>query len=379
MNKKVEDKTGIVVVTALVKQIISLCLHKRFYSYHVGHKNHDNEHEECRTREMNPMKVAQLIFFSQIIINALTAIPQRTHMKRDIYYIHKEIFGSETKLTNLTILLCQTLQCPRHSLGILSISKGVFIGNFEYKKRNDISWNLCASKESSVPSDAVKLNDYEFKVAPKLTKPRFILLVEKLCIFQQIQQQNFHQTYNFILVTGRGFSDLNTRAWLKNMQQKLDLKVFGICDFNPFGISLMLNHITLTQNKNSYPEIANYILSDFELVGVNRADADYVPKIMLQTNSQNDIKLIHKLLGKYCNNNNKENNTQNINEIIENLKYMLKTGIKFEIENIGSDFLIDTWFPELFKKISTRVRNTHFLKRKYKSANLIKNIYGILI
>ena len=42
-----------------------------------------------------------------------------------------------------------------------------------------------------------------------------------------------------ILVTGKGFPDLATRALVQSLHKELDLPVVGICDSNPFGISVM--------------------------------------------------------------------------------------------------------------------------------------------
>lgn len=68
---------------------------------------------------------------------------------------------------------------------------------------------------------------------------RCILLIEKEGIYTRLSEDNFYETYPCILITGRGFPDLATRAFVNTLYQTLQIPIFGICDCNPFGVSVL--------------------------------------------------------------------------------------------------------------------------------------------
>lgn len=53
----------------------------------------------------------------------------------------------------------------------------------------------------------------------------------------------FTQAFRCIIVTGCGFPDIATRALVHRVKSRLPhLKVLGLCDFNPFGLALLLTY-----------------------------------------------------------------------------------------------------------------------------------------
>ncbi len=45
--------------------------------------------------------------------------------------------------------------------------------------------------------------------------------------------------FRCILVTGKGFPDLATRALVHTLYNELKIPVLGLCDGNPYGISVL--------------------------------------------------------------------------------------------------------------------------------------------
>lgn len=45
------------------------------------------------------------------------------------------------------------------------------------------------------------------------------------------------------MITGRGFPDLATRALTHYLSVTLHLPVVGICDWNPYGMALLMTYI----------------------------------------------------------------------------------------------------------------------------------------
>ena len=85
----------------------------------------------------------------------------------------------------------------------------------------------------------------------RLKPARFVLVVEKDAIFQHLVEANFAAHNPCVLVTGRGFPDINTRDLVRKLACALGLgeRVFGICDWNPFGFGVMSK---INTNTNTY-------------------------------------------------------------------------------------------------------------------------------
>jgi meiotic recombination protein SPO11 len=71
------------------------------------------------------------------------------------------------------------------------------------------------------------------------SKATCILVIEKEGVYNRLSEDRFFERIPSILVTGKGFPDLATRALVKTLHGKLQLPVFGICDCNPFGIGVL--------------------------------------------------------------------------------------------------------------------------------------------
>lgn len=61
-------------------------------------------------------------------------------------------------------------------------------------------------------------------------------------IFSRLSEDAFWRRYPCIIVTGRGFPDLATRALVHQVSTRFKLPVFGIADCNPFGLALLLTY-----------------------------------------------------------------------------------------------------------------------------------------
>ena len=66
-----------------------------------------------------------------------------------------------------------------------------------------------------------------------------ILVVEKEGIYTRLNEDKFFEKYPCIIVTGKGFPDVATRRWVHRLQHLLEIPAFGLCDCNPYGISVL--------------------------------------------------------------------------------------------------------------------------------------------
>jgi meiotic recombination protein SPO11 len=68
---------------------------------------------------------------------------------------------------------------------------------------------------------------------------QFILVIEKEGVYLRLSEDKFYDRCPCILICGKGFPDLATRALVHACANELSLPVYGICDCNPFGLSVL--------------------------------------------------------------------------------------------------------------------------------------------
>lgn len=72
------------------------------------------------------------------------------------------------------------------------------------------------------------------------TNAQAILLVEKDTVFKKLLEQRiFEKLENCILITGKGYPDINTRLLLKKLLDQKNIKVYCLVDGDPYGIHIM--------------------------------------------------------------------------------------------------------------------------------------------
>ena len=67
-----------------------------------------------------------------------------------------------------------------------------------------------------------------------------ILVIEKEGVYTRLAEDRFFDYFPCILVTGKGFPDLATRAMISNLHKHFpELPILGICDCNPYGVAIL--------------------------------------------------------------------------------------------------------------------------------------------
>jgi meiotic recombination protein SPO11 len=90
-----------------------------------------------------------------------------------------------------------------------------------------------------------------------------ILVIEKEGVYTRLSEDKIFETIPCILITGKGFPDVATRQWVHRLQQLLHIPAYGLCDCNPYGVSVLntyrYQHGTKVeqakQRKNPHEEI----------------------------------------------------------------------------------------------------------------------------
>ncbi|VEN35416.1 unnamed protein product [Callosobruchus maculatus] len=169
----------------------------------------------------------------------------------------------------------------------------------------------------------------------------FILVVEKEAIFQKLLEEDIPNklTRPFIMMTGKGFPDLNTQLFLRKLWIIMRIPVFILVDADPHGINIMLNY--------RFGSVANAHVSHHLAVPKARWLGLLPSEITMfnvkkQAMSTNEQKMVEKLL-----------NTPYMKDnpgIVEELKILQKNNLKAGIEGlIKTDvFLSQVYLPHKF-------------------------------
>ena len=164
----------------------------------------------------------------------------RTTTTRDVYYYFVTHFRVQKECDTAIWDLAAILQVPRSSLGLAASPKGWFCGCIDiYNARGDLIVN---GRELDVHGMAITstsaIANRRSQVVRSLDA-KCILVIEKEGVYNRLSQDKFFLQYPSILITGKGFPDVATRRWVQLLQQQLQLPVYGLCDCNPYGISVL--------------------------------------------------------------------------------------------------------------------------------------------
>ncbi|XP_048515545.1 meiotic recombination protein SPO11 [Athalia rosae] len=71
------------------------------------------------------------------------------------------------------------------------------------------------------------------------TSAKYVLVVEKDSVFQRLLAEHCPQFLNCILITGKGYPDINTRMLVSLLGNRLNIPVYVLVDADPFGVEIM--------------------------------------------------------------------------------------------------------------------------------------------
>ena len=206
----------------------------------------------------------------------------RTTTTREVYYFYVTHFSNQRECDAAILDAASLLGVPRISMGLYASPKGnkqttkqvdiliycTFVCGGESNLTNNVSFNYstilgwyCGSIEiiqNGTITDATTLssvqglpitrewidvsecgnsnNEDEFVIR---SNARCILVIEKEGVYIRLSEDRFFERIPCILVTGKGFPDLATRALVHGLATRLRIPVCGLCDCNPFGLGVL--------------------------------------------------------------------------------------------------------------------------------------------
>ncbi|XP_050452631.1 meiotic recombination protein W68 [Cataglyphis hispanica] len=161
-----------------------------------------------------------------------------TKMKRSFYYdlkneITKSLTPHQRSIERALNSVANLLECAPWDLRLLATPKGLVAGNMTITLLDNRVVDCAILGGVQIPQ--IILNVTSIRV-----KANFVLVIEKDTIFQKLLEEDCPRILKCILVTGKGYPDMNTRMLVNILSVKIGLPVYIIVDANPFGVDIML-------------------------------------------------------------------------------------------------------------------------------------------
>uniref|UniRef100_A0A7N0U272 DNA topoisomerase (ATP-hydrolyzing) n=1 Tax=Kalanchoe fedtschenkoi TaxID=63787 RepID=A0A7N0U272_KALFE len=243
------------------------------------------------------------------------------------------------------------LQCSRHNLNVLK-----FI--FSCQKINDSlsPWAGCCwlvmgwlrFSESGRKFDCINnvntahpVPVYVEEVKDIVAVALYILVVEKESVFQRLANDQFCTKNRCIVISGRGYPDVNTRRFLRLLVEKLKLPTFCLVDCDPYGFDILTTY-RFGSMQMAYD--AQFLrVPEIQWLGVFPTESEKynIPTQCLLPLTADDAKRTENLLRRcYL--------QREVPMWRTELEVMLQRGVKFEIEALSVhsiSFLSDKYLP----------------------------------
>ncbi|CAA9990963.1 meiotic recombination protein SPO11, putative [Plasmodium knowlesi strain H] len=197
------------------------------------------------------LEMARLFCIIEIVSKNLKT---NTHSTlRQIFYTNPHLFMSQN-VSNVAIgKLTKIIKIPRELLNIYNSPKGIIRGNIFLREKKSSPWVDCMSIFETRGHLICPFGISDIKISPDV---KYVLIVEKETIFFRLLQSDFISNYGpCILITARGFPDINTRQLLYEIRRyNKGLKVFCITDYDAYGLSIAFTYTSKMESKVYYVE-----------------------------------------------------------------------------------------------------------------------------
>ncbi|CAO1395302.1 unnamed protein product [Diamesa tonsa] len=261
-----------------------------------------------------------------------------TCTKRELYYRDVELLQNmgtvERALNDISLLF----NVQPWELGVFSSSKGLVAGNLRIINANNVL--DFTNAPGSVPHDPSEIIRFE-------TNAKYVLVVEKDTVFQRLVDDKVFQKIDasIILITAKGYPDINTRLLLKKMSLMLKIPIYILVDADPHGIEIMCTYKygSLAMSHNS----ENLAVPSMVWLGILPSEIDRLDITTIAMTKRDEKKATEMLKRPY------------MNPVLKSeLQILLNRQVKAEIEGIyhfSINYMINEYLPN-------KIRATESLK-----------------
>ncbi|GJQ85645.1 Spo11 [Trypoxylus dichotomus] len=251
--------------------------------------------------------------------------------KRELYYQMKNFVKHQIQINAVVDLISSVIEEPPWEFGVLATQKGLVYGDLTITLSESEVINCNTPGGTLVPQNLNRITKLESNAS-------FILIVEKDSIFQKLLDEDLPNQLprSFIMITGKGFSDVSTRLFVKKLWQILYIPVFALVDADPSGIEIMLTYrfgslaLAHLSDQLALPSLRWIGIHPKEIISLN---------ITRQSLTQPDKRKIRSLLMRPY--------MDSVPKIREELEVMLQRDFKAEIEGVmkGNNYLRNFYIP----------------------------------
>ena len=259
----------------------------------------------------------------------------RHSTKRELFYTDVNLFEDQTVSDRAIEDLAVTLRTIRNATNIVASAKGKIIGRIRFRESGDlIDCTRMGTGGKAITPFQEQIEDIE-------SDAEFVLLVEKDAAFMSLSEAKIYEKYPCILVTGVGQPDIATRMMLRKIVHETGIPVFAIMDADPYGLEILRSY-TFGSKALGY-ETPWLVTENMYWLGLRPEDMENykIPKDVYIPLTEADKKKGKELL--------EETWLQNKPKWSEQLKIMLKSGVKAEIQALASkgfEYMTEQYLPQ---------------------------------
>ncbi|KAI5275893.1 DNA topoisomerase IV, alpha subunit [Aureobasidium subglaciale] len=190
----------------------------------------------------------------------------------DLYYRDPALFGRQSTVDRYVDQIAAAFVVPRASLNVIAGVKGLMAGAAIIHRRDGSKIELVNVQSGIlVPS-------MEDILSVDMSRVRWVLVIEKEATFHSVISSEVWEEmmWHAVLVTGKGYPDIATRAMTRFMSAATprngfaEPPVFGLVDYDPDGMAIL--HTYKHGSKNMSEENATLVVPTIRWMGLRSRD-----------------------------------------------------------------------------------------------------------
>lgn len=215
------------------------------------------------TKSLKSVEAVQELKFYEIIHGMLTNNIKKT--KREIFYSSPNIFKRQEIVNKMIDRFANSHRIKISDFNVSASLKGLFHGEITFVEKN---------REYTLFKNLIPDMNEVLEIKCKFDR---VLVVEKDSMLTFIKEVflRSESEIHFLLVTGKGYADYNTLAFLEKLE-KLNCKIYGLFDFDPFGLNIFKNYRNRINTMNrigiTSKDVFSYKVKKNELITLTHRD-----------------------------------------------------------------------------------------------------------
>lgn len=272
---------------------------------------------------------------------------------REIFYEGKYMFNTPDEAASILADICALMGCTSGSLSVIPRQKGTLIGNLQLVMTDERDPIDCSRISTFIPYDVRKIHAV---VVDKSVN--YVLVVEKGTIYDRLTQSKFHEKNKCVILCGYGQPDERTRRFLRIIEERTSLPIYGLTYPDPYGISIVKTYAKGSDHL-AHSNLALAVVS-LHWIGISTID-------IRELEEANEIKIFKRcpklnIREKQMLQNLKSSKYKLSKLWVERIDHMLALDKKACFEDLvvlGRDYVTEHLIPELISRVKKDIKGEH--------------------